>query len=206
MSPDGFFEQLFAPILDLVRAHREWAAPLVFGLCLIESLALVSALVPATLLLLAIGSLAAAGLVSLVELSLWGMAGAGLGYWVSFEMGRRYGARIESMGFFARRPDWIERGHRFFERWGSIAVIVSRFIPLGRAIIPLMAGAMGGRRVSFQIANWLSAVLWVPAMLAPASIGVVLADQLQGASPQMRAIVMIAVVVAVVLAVRALRR
>jgi hypothetical protein len=33
-------------------------------------------------------------------------------------------------------------------------------------------------------------------MLAPASIGVALADQLQGASPQMRAIVMIAVVVA----------
>lgn len=206
MSPDGFFEQLFAPVLDLVRAHREWAAPLVFGLCLIESLALISALVPATLLLLAIGSLAAAGLVSLLELSLWGIAGSGLGYWVSFEVGRRYGQSIESMGFFARRPDWIERGHRFFERWGSIAVIVSRFIPLGRAIIPLMAGAMGGRRASFQVANWLSAVLWAPVMLAPASIGVALADHLQGASPQTRAIVMIAVVVGVVLAVRNMRR
>jgi hypothetical protein len=35
---------------------------------------------------------------------------------------------------------------------------------------------------------------------------VALADQLQGASPQMRAVVMIAVVVALVLAVRSLRR
>jgi membrane protein DedA with SNARE-associated domain len=65
---------------------------------------------------------------------------------------------------------------------------------------------MGGRRVSFQIANWLSAVVWVPMMLAPASIGVALADQLQGASPQMRAVVMIAVVVALVLVVRSFRR
>ncbi|MFM7569155.1 MAG: DedA family protein [Betaproteobacteria bacterium] len=204
--PDGFFEQLFAPILDLVREHRQWAPPIVFVLCFVESLAIVSAFLPATLLLLAIGSLAAAGVVSLLELAVWGTIGAGLGYWVSFEAGRRYGSRIESLGFFARRPEWIERGHRFFERWGSVAVLLSRFIPIGRAVIPLLAGAMGNRRASFQVANWLSAVLWAPLMLAPASIGVALADQLKDASPQTRAIVLIAIVVAVVAAVRGLRR
>lgn len=204
--PDNIFGQLFAPILDLVREHRHWAPPLVFLLCFVESLSVVSAFLPATLLLLAIGSLAAAGLVSLWELSLWGAIGAGLGYWLSYEVGKRYGRRIESFGFLARRPEWIERGHRFFERWGSVAVAVSRFIPLGRAVIPLLAGAMGNRRSSFQVANWLSALLWVPLMLAPASIGVALADQLQGASPQTRAVIMIAVVVGVVLAIRAFRR
>jgi membrane protein DedA with SNARE-associated domain len=204
--PDNIFGQLFAPILDLVREHRHWAPPLVFLLCFVESLSVVSAFLPATLLLLAIGSLAAAGLVSLWELSLWGAIGAGLGYWLSYEVGKRYGRRIESFGFLARRPEWIERGHRFFERWGSVAVAVSRFIPLGRAVIPLLAGAMGNRRSSFQVANWLSALLWVPLMLAPASIGVALADQLQGASPQTRAVIMIAIVVGVVLAIRAFRR
>jgi len=204
--PDGFFEQLFAPILDLVREHRQWAPPLVFVLCFLESLSIVSAFLPATLLLLAIGSLAAAGVVSLLELAVWGTIGAGLGYWLSFEAGRRYGSRIESLGFFARRPEWIERGHRFFERWGSIAVLLSRFIPIGRAVIPLLAGAMGNRRASFQVANWLSAVLWAPLMLAPASVGVALADQLKDASPQTRAIVLIAIVVVVVAAVRGLRR
>jgi len=204
--PDGFFEQLFAPILDLVREHRQWAPPLVFVLCFLESLSIVSAFLPATLLLLAIGSLAAAGVVSLLELAVWGTIGSGLGYWVSFEAGRRYGSRIESLGFFARRPEWIERGHRFFERWGSVAVLLSRFIPIGRAVIPLLAGAMGNRRASFQVANWLSAVLWAPLMLAPASIGVALADQLKDASPQTRAIVLIAIVVVVVAAVRGLRR
>ena len=29
--PDNFFEQLFAPILDLIREHRHWAPPLVFA-------------------------------------------------------------------------------------------------------------------------------------------------------------------------------
>ncbi len=204
--PDNLFGQLFAPILDLVREHRHWAPPLVFLLCFVESLSVVSAFLPATLLLLAIGSLAAAGVVSLWELSLWGTFGAGLGYWLSYEVGRRYGSRIESFGFFARRPEWIERGHRFFARWGAVAVAVSRFIPLGRAVIPLMAGAMGSRQAPFHIANWVSALLWTPLMLAPASIGVALADQLQGASPQSRAVIMIAIVVGVVAAIRAFRR
>jgi hypothetical protein len=43
-------------------------------------------------------------------------------------------------------------------------------------------------------------------MLAPASIGVALSEQLQQASPQTRSLVTIALVVAVILVVRSLRR
>jgi membrane protein DedA with SNARE-associated domain len=204
--PEGAFDQLFAPIVDFARAHINWAGPIVFGLSFIESLALVSVLLPSTLLMLAIGSLAAAGLVSLTELSVWGIAGAGLGYWISFEVGRHYGDRIESIGFLARRPDWLQKAHRFFERWDWFAIIASRFIPLGRAVVPLLAGAMGARRIGFHMGNWLSAALWAPLMLAPVSIGVALNDLLASASPQFRSIMTIAVVVGIVLVIRALRR
>ena len=204
--PEGAFDQLFAPIVDFARAHIDWAGPIVFGLSFIESLALVSVLLPSTLLMLAIGSLAAAGLVSLTELSVWGIAGAGLGYWISFEVGRHYGDRIESIGFLARRPDWLQKAHRFFERWDWFAIIASRFIPLGRAVVPLLAGAMGARRIGFHLGNWLSAALWAPLMLAPVSIGVALNDLLASASPQTRSIMTIALVVGIVLVIRALRR
>jgi membrane protein DedA with SNARE-associated domain len=203
---DNTLQTLFAPILDAVRAHAGWAGPLVFLLSLIESLSIVSALVPASLLMLAIGSLAAAGLVSLTELCAWGVVGAGLGYWISYEVGHRYAQRIESIGFLARRPDWIKRGHQFFERWGALAIVVSRFIPLGRAIIPLMAGAMGTGRMGFQWGNWISAVLWTPLMLAPTSIGVALAESLQTASPQTRALLTIAMVVGIFLLIKRFRR
>jgi membrane protein DedA with SNARE-associated domain len=203
---DNTLQNLFAPILDAIRDHRDWAGPLVFLLTFVESLSIVGVAVPATLLLLAIGSLAAAGLVSLTELCVWGVAGAGLGYWVSYEVGHRYAQRIESIGFLARRPDWITRGHQFFERWGALAIVVSRFIPLGRAIIPLMAGAMGTGRLGFQWGNWISALLWTPLMLAPTSIGVELAGQLQTASPQTRALLTIAMVVGVFLLIKRFRR
>lgn len=203
---ENTLQTLFAPILEVIRAHSFWAGPLVFLLAFIESLSIVSALVPASLLLLAIGSLAAAGLVSLAELCAWGVAGAGLGYWLSYEVGHRYAHRIESIGFLARRPEWIAGGHRFFERWGAMAIVVSRFIPLGRAIVPLMAGAMGTRRSGFQWGNWISALLWAPLMLAPTSIGMSLSAGLQDASPQTRAILTIALVVGVFLLIKRLRR
>ncbi len=204
--PDGFLETLFAPVLEFLRAHLHWSGPVVLLLSFIESLAIVSAFVPATLLLLAIGSLAAAGLVSLAELCAWGVFGGGLGYWASYELGRRYSQRIESIGFLARRPDWVSRGHQFFERWGSLAVAVSRFIPLARAVVPLLAGAMGGSRKRFQLASWLSALIWAPLMLAPASLGLALAAELQQASPQTRALIMIGIVVGVVWLLRSFRR
>jgi membrane protein DedA with SNARE-associated domain len=81
----------------------------VFVLALIESLAIISAVLPSTRPLLAIGWLAAAGLVSLVELSLWGGTGAGLGYWLSFDIGRYHGDQIETFGFLARRPRSVSR-------------------------------------------------------------------------------------------------
>lgn len=203
---EGFLGTLFAPLLEQIRAHIAWAGPVVLLLSFVESLAIISAFVPATLLLLAIGSLAAAGLIGLFELCLWAVAGGGLGYWLSYEVGRRYANQIESIGFFARRPDWVSRGHQFFERWGSLAVAVSRFIPLARAVVPLFAGVMGSPRKAFQSASWISALIWAPLMLAPASIGTEIGTWLQDASPQFRAIVMIALVVAVVLLVRKFRR
>ncbi|MGE0313726.1 MAG: DedA family protein [Lautropia sp.] len=200
------FDQLFAPIVDLVRAHVEWAGPLVFVLAFVESLAIVGAFVPATLLLLAIGSLAAAGLVSLVALSVWAAAGAGLAYWLSFEIGRRHGDRITSIGFLQRRPTWLSKAHTFFERWDWFAIIASRFVPPARAVVPLLAGAMGARRLGFHLGNWVSAALWAPVTLAPASIGVALSELVASAPPQFRSIMTIALAVVVVLAIRALRR
>jgi membrane protein DedA with SNARE-associated domain len=203
---EGSFDQLVAPIVALVRAHVEWAGPLVFLLSFVESLAIVGAFVPATLLMLAIGSLAAAGLVSLVDLSVWAVAGAGLGYWLSFEIGRFYGQRIVAIGFLARRPDWLGKARHFFERWDWFAIIASRFVPLGRAVVPLVAGAMGARRLGFHLGNWVSAALWAPLMLAPASIAVAMTDLVESASPQSRSIMTITLAVGIVLLIRALRR
>ena len=59
------------------------------------------------------------------------------------------------------------RGYRFFERWGILAVFIGRFFGPLRAVVPLVAGMMHMRQARFQLANVGSAIIWLPAILAP---------------------------------------
>ena len=55
------FEEYVQPIVDFVRDHQVWAAPIVFALAFMESLAFISLLVPAWGALVLIGTLIGAG-------------------------------------------------------------------------------------------------------------------------------------------------
>lgn len=203
---EAYLAAFFAPVTDFVAAHAEWAGPIVFAISFVESLAIVTAVVPGTVLLFAIGGLAAAGTLDLFTLSLWGTAGAGLGFWVSFEAGRRYARQIEALPWLVRRPELVARGHAFFVRWGALAVLAGRFVGPGRVVVPLLAGTLGESRRSFHVVNWASAALWAPVMLAPGTIGAWLAAQLEALPPALRSTVTIALLALAFFAVRAFRR
>ena len=55
------FEDYVQPIVDFARAHEAWAAPIVFALAFMESLAFISLLVPAWGALVLIGTVIGAG-------------------------------------------------------------------------------------------------------------------------------------------------
>lgn len=203
---DALFADLFAPLTAYVETHAAWAGPIVFAVCFLESLAIVSAVVPATVMLIGIGSLATAGLLDLGTLSAWGIAGAGLGFWISYEGGRRYARQIEALPWLARRPELLERGNRFFERWGTMAIFIGRFIGPARVVVPMMAGTMGVDARRFHVANWSSAVLWAPLLLAPTAIGAWLTQRLEELPPGLRSTISLAIVFAIFFAWRAFRR
>ena len=203
---ENLFAEFSAPLTDFVETHAAMAGPIVFVICFLESLAIVSAIVPATVLLIGIGGLATAGLLDLGTLSVWGIAGAGLGFWISYEAGRRYAREIEAMPWLARRPELVARGHRFFERWGSMAVFVGRFIGPARVVVPMLAGTMGVDARRFHAANWISAVIWAPLLLAPTAIAAWLTQRLDEMPPALRSTVSLAIIFGVFFAWRALRR
>lgn len=202
----GGIEELAAPFTALIEANAALAGPIVFAICFLESLAIVSAVVPATILLVGIGSLAAAGIVDLGALSLWGIAGGGLGYWASYEAGRRWDDRIEALPWLARRPHLVANAHRLFERWGVLAVFASRFIGPGRIVVPLLAGTLGVRPRGFHVANWTSAIVWAPLLLAPTTIGAWLTAQLERLPPSLRSFVLIGLLGVTFIVIRFMRQ
>lgn len=203
---EELFKDAAAPLTHFVETHGEWAGPIVFLICFLESVAIVSAFIPATVLLFGIGGLATAGLLDLGEMSLWGIVGAGLGHWVSYEAGRRYATRIENLSWIKARPEMLVRGHQFFDRWGAMAVFVGRFIGPARVVVPMLAGTLGVESKRFHVANWTSAIVWAPLLLAPTAIGVWLTERLEQLPPTLRSAIAITVLAIAAIAFAAYRQ
>ena len=158
-------------LLDFVREHQEFAAPMVFLLAFGESLALVSLLIPATVMLIGIGALIGASGIDFWPIYFGAVLGAGLGDWVSFWLGRHYHEQIARMWPLSKHPDLLPKGHAFFEKWGWPGVFIGRFFGPLRAIVPLVAGTCEMPKLAFQIANWSSAAAWAALLLGPGSLG-----------------------------------
>ena len=54
----------------------------------------------------------------------------------------------------------VERAEAFYERWGSMAVIIARFIPWVRTFTPIVAGVARMPYPRFLAANVAGALIW----------------------------------------------
>src|SRR5215212_6888731 len=100
MSLEEFAQQL----VDFVRAHEAWAAPVVFALAFGESLAFISLLIPAWAALVGIGVLIASGKLSFWPVWVAGALGASFGDWLSYWVGMKLGAPVAHIWPLSRHP------------------------------------------------------------------------------------------------------
>jgi membrane protein DedA with SNARE-associated domain len=161
------FDSVRTATIDFVRDHQAWAPFIVAGLAFCESLAFLSLLVPATVILVGIGALIGA-----IDLAFWpiwlgGAVGAALGDWVSYEVGRYFEDKVHHVWPLSRRPDLVAKGEAFCRRWGVWGIFIGRFFGPARAVVPLIAGIFEMPRIPFQLANVASALVWAFGLLAP---------------------------------------
>ncbi len=161
-----------ATSLDVIRQHQSWAVVIFGAMAFGESLVVVGVLIPATTVMIACGPLVATGVLSFWQIFAGGVIGAVIGDSLSFWLGEWLGPRAETIWPFRDRPQILAWAERIFARWGWMAVFFGRFIGPLRATIPLAAGILRMRPLAFQAVNVLSAVAWIPALLAPgAAVG-----------------------------------
>jgi len=158
-------EDFARALADFVRDHSAWAAPIVLVLAFGESLAFISLLIPAWGALVAIGALIGASGIAFWPLCLAGGIGAALGDWLSYWFGFRYKERVAQMWPLSRYPEILPRGEAFVRKWGVPSIFIGRFFGPLRASVPLAAGIFEMPYWSFQIANWVSALIWAAALL-----------------------------------------
>jgi len=156
-----------ADLLALITENARLAGPIVGLLAFAESLIVVGMFVPAIALMITIGGLIAAGVLNPIPIVIWAVIGSILGDWVSYLLGRWIGPSVYRRWPLRNHRSAVARARLFFRRYGFVSVFLGRFFGPVRATIPLVAGVMQMPNRSFQMANVTSALIWVPALLAP---------------------------------------
>ena len=106
------------------------------------------------------------GHLSLVGIIVFGVIGDVLGASIAYTIGY-FGSRelIERQGGkLHMSADRLDRTHRWFERYGSPVIVVSRLIPFIRAAFPYAAGVGRMPFVRFVVFTTIGSILWITAL------------------------------------------
>jgi membrane protein DedA with SNARE-associated domain len=158
-------EEFTHGLVEFVRTHEMWAAPIVGGLAFGESLAFISLLLPAWAMLVALGALISGSGISFWPILIAAGLGAALGDWLSYWVGLKIGPAVAHIWPLSRHPELIPRGERFVKAWGPLAIMIGRFFGPLRASVPLVAGIFAMPFWEFQAANFVSAFIWAGMLL-----------------------------------------
>jgi membrane protein DedA with SNARE-associated domain len=158
---------IFLHAADFLSQHKGSAGMAMGLVTLLESLAVVGALVPATALMVVAGGLIAAGILDPVSVILCCVIGAVAGDAISYLAGRNLGSRALRHPMLAAHRRAIARTRLYCRRYGVALIYVGRFFGPLRGFVPVVVGILQMRQAKFQAANIVSAIIWVPVMLAP---------------------------------------
>lgn len=119
---------------------------------------------PGDSLLFTAGLFARAGLLDmsylLILLFIAAVLGDNCNYWV----GRKIGIRIFNLKIKGRpivKQEYLDKTHLFFEKHGTKAIIMARFVPFIRTFAPFAAGVAEMNYRKFFTFDVLGGILWV---------------------------------------------
>lgn len=155
------------PWLDpetIISGAGPWALVVVCAIVFAETGLLVGFLLPGDTLLIISGLLTHTVLVFGVDI--WwvclaiGFAaflGGEVGYLIGHKLGPSVFERKES-GLFSVKN--VERTNAFFERFGALAIILARFVPIVRTFAPVAAGVGHMNYKKYSLYNFIGAIIW----------------------------------------------
>ncbi|MDE2334927.1 MAG: VTT domain-containing protein [Rhodospirillales bacterium] len=130
-------------IVTFAGHHAVLACVLAGVLASTETLPVLGALVPGTATIVAIAALVPSGAIPFLPLALSAAVGAMVGDSLSYAIGRRFGRALLTAWPLKRHPALLARAEEGVAKHGGKTLLVSRFTPGVRAIVPPLAGALG---------------------------------------------------------------
>ncbi len=97
-----------------------------------------------------------AGIISVVLI-----VAAILGNTLNYSIGRAIGPRAFSGRYRFLKVDYLRHTESFFERYGGMTIVISRYMPIVRTFAPFVAGIGHMPYGRFQAFNFVGGISWV---------------------------------------------
>lgn len=154
-------------VLSFIQENNQYAWFVIFAVAFLESMAIIGLLIPGWVLLVGVGTLIGADVLSFYPIAIAAYLGAVIGEYLSFHVGYHYHEKILAWKFVAKHKKLIRISKRFFRKHGASGVFVGRFFGPTRAVVPMAAGICEMSKVTFFWVNLTSGLLWAPLYLLP---------------------------------------
>jgi len=159
-----------AGLLDPEGLLKGFGSLALFAACLIlfiECGLLVGVILPGDSLLFIVGMLIASNFITtplaiaLLLMSICAIAGNLLGYWTGAKVGPKLFNRPDSKLF---KTEYVVTTQNFFEKHGSRAIVLARFVPIVRSVITGLAGVARMDYKIYATYSTIGGILWVCSM------------------------------------------
>jgi len=151
--------------------HSGFILPAIAIIAFVESFAIAGIIVPGVALLFSVAALASLSNIPLFDVLVAAFIGAVAGDVISFAIGRVFHDILKTKWPFSKYPEAMAQGEAFFEKYGSVSVVIGRFIGPLRPVLPITAGMLHMNPLKFVIINILSACAWAPFYILPGYLG-----------------------------------
>jgi membrane-associated protein len=152
-------------LAEVVANYGVWTYAILFLIVYCETGLVVTPILPGDSLLFAVGALAATGVLNVWLAFLLLLAAAVLGDATNYWVGSKFGEKLVAKHPRWLKPEYLERTHAFYEKYGGKTVIIARFVPIVRTFAPFVAGLGKMTYRTFQMFNVSGALLWVTSLL-----------------------------------------
>lgn len=152
----------------LVSAMGAWVVPIIAIIIFAECGLLIGFFLPGDSLLFPLGLFIAHGSVhtplwlACLVMSVCAVVGNVVGYGVGWVVGPKLFNKQDSKLF---KREYVDRTHAFFERYGTRAILLARFVPIVRTFITAVAGVGRMERGRYFGASIIGGVLWASGVL-----------------------------------------
>lgn len=148
-------------VSQLLVEYGTYTYLIVFAVIFAETGLVVTPFLPGDSLLFVLGMLCARQELNLFTMLFILASAAILGNTTNYMIGYRVGPAV-----FKRESRWIKRRYleetqRYFEKYGSVTIVVARFLPIIRTFAPFLAGVGSMNFARFSFYNVVGCLLWI---------------------------------------------